>query len=168
MTYVHNASATSSDLHGLVRPVTLSTGDYIETCFNTYARGSHAAAGLVFSNGTSFSSGTQVFVIWYNYGGTFFLRAESKSGWSGGSSEGTSYGLQGLSDRFYIRLRYEAANTWGYYISPDGFNFYAVATNQSWTMTPTHAGLVIHHHTAQTAPHVWADFDYFRVNPANE
>lgn len=163
-------NGTAGHLHALLKPLTLSPGDYVETAVKIHRRTANdMGLGLMMSDGATHGAGNQV-VAWVftaNLGRvqswTNFTTAGSNSG-----DVASTAGLPTGQGPLFIRLKYEAANTWGMYVSADGFEWHAFTSSFSRTLTPTHAGLVVVRWTSGAPVLAWPRFYYFRVNPADE
>jgi hypothetical protein len=155
-------------LSAIVKPISLSTGDFIETFIETGVRADFQAAGLIMSDGHTSAAGTQVRALVYSGN---LIRVEGGTNFSSATSEGTA--AQPFQNArqpigIFLRLKYESANTWGIYYSLDGFEWVAIQTNFSYTLTPSEIGLGVYHHSPSTPPQGWHRFSYIRLNPANE
>lgn len=159
-------SSPSGHYHTRLRtlPVGFTVGSYLQTCARliTYTGGS-PMVGVILTDGTVWTTATNyVFVGIYSPGagdGRLFSTircgkfAQTESTVYDGAY--SSLGTVGV----HVRLKYEAANTWGVWISPDGVGWVQGST-RSYTMTPTHMGIAT---TTWNQSNVAMTWDYFRV-----
>ena len=115
-------------------------------------------AGLIFADGTTYNSGSQVaFYISPNEGQ---LRQNIFTNYN---TQGTGVGFTfnnpaGASD-ILLRLKYNGSNSWSGYVSPDGISWALISTF-SRTLTPTAVGFFVTT-WGGAAPYVWS-LRYFR------
>lgn len=161
--YNHTATGENGALHALVKPHTFSAGDYADVAMTTARISNDAAMGLVISDGTAHGSGAQVIVFPHNG----FVRLQAWSNWTTGGTSGNNYQWWG-ADRTphfaFYRLKFEAANTWGLYVSYDGLSWATAQNNFATTLTPTHWGPVFINFSAPGARTIFARWHNFRVN----
>lgn len=157
-------SATELDVYAQAR--TVSVGDYVEVGarINT---GSTITVGVAlgFGNGTTFGTSNALSAFWHTTG---VVNRFMMNPWPGHNSRGTDstiFDRGQFGDRWYIRVKYEAANTWGLYVSPNGHQWYTVQSNFAYTMTPTHVHFGVSMVAGVAAPN-FITIDYFRVNAA--
>ena len=156
--------ATELDVYAKARAI--SIGDYVEAGGRIFVD-TNTTLGLFvgFSNGTVFGTSNAVGTFWHanSARNRFMLNP-----WPGHNTRGTDgtpiFDRSHTGVRWYVRVKYEAANSWGLYVSPDGHNWLSVQT-LAYTMTPTHVafGMAC---LSTMAPTNWVVFDYVRVNAA--
>ena len=164
--------ATELDVYAQAR--TISVGDYVEAAFSFPATNVALVGPYIgFSNGTTFGTSNAVGpdihkrdVDSRDWGYRTMLNAFPGHNTRG--SDGTIVDTQQFGI-YYIRVRYEAANTWGFYISENGIVWRTVQTNYSYTLTPTHVICGVHNFSnpafSATNP-ATVRLEYFRVNAA--
>lgn len=135
---------------------------YIETCVSVIGRSfANQAAGLIMADGATYEAGKQI--VWYpGYNGHIVtMRPLTNFTTNGGQTE---YGINNgsMMNRIYLRLEHSATNTFDGYISIDGVSWINFVADYSYTMTPTHFGLVLSGVDNSTYEFN-AHFDYFRV-----
>lgn len=160
---------TVSDLNAILRPVTPSIGDVIETRVhgaqtNTGGSNDLNFAGLVFSDGVIASSNAACLTVHKDAAtaGHGWLTASRIGTFTSATIGGISVTWRNPAEPVYIRLEYDAANTWRSFISPDGVSWHDLGT-QADTLTPTHVGLVWST-WGDTADGQIVGYDYFRYN----
>ena len=162
--YVNGGGAIGQIL-AFMKATTVSVGDYIETAFRMLGPGqNYLLAGLVMADGVTVGAGTQV---------TWGVATDGGSGQDFGHKRLTGYQSQAgatnvtgpgypmLADVF-LRLEYQAANTWRFWASPDGVSWIPFASSVAYTMTPTHVGFWVS--TFGGASPLVASFRYFKYN----
>jgi hypothetical protein len=159
----------ATDLNAVLRSVTPSVGDYIETRINSTqvnALGTNdfLMTGLVFSDGTASSSNCAVAMAHRDdSSGRWGWVVTSRDGTFTAATAGTiSDVLNHSGPHLYMRWEYDATNTFRYFISPDGVSWYDLGTETA-TITPTHVGLVWST-WGDTADGQTVAYDYFRYN----
>lgn len=158
----------SRDLHALLRPVTLAVGDYIEAAVEFRRRNNFLGPALIMADGTTFGSGNQV-VAWAHRGtNTHDIRINGWTSFNTAGIDGFRQTLEHAADMFYMRLKYEAADTWGLYISIDGVTWLTVQTNYAKTLTPTHIGICAVHWGPPAPIASWLAHHYLRLNPPDD
>lgn len=162
------SAGTDKHLDAQVKARTMSVGDYIETAVLPSYK-IWDGLGLIMANGASYGAGTQA-VAWVFRGATDSAELNVRiDAWTNYNTSGSNAGgitfADNMGGEIYIRLKYEAANTFGVYLSLDGKNWLTGTSSFSLTMTPTHVGIVALNWTPATSP-VWFGWHYFRVNPA--
>lgn len=164
----HKDTGHAGTLHALLKPITIATTDYIETFVKINRRvTTDMGVGVIMSDGATYGAGNQV-VTWMFNGNAMRVEEWDNFTTQGVNSTDTAMSAVAGDDGFYMRLRYEAANTWGGYASRNGFEWMTLTTSLASTMTPTHAGIVVVRWAGTAHPAIFPEFHYFRVNPANE
>lgn len=168
MHFKHTAQGTNSRFSAQLRvPSSISVGDYIEACVFHNTSVSYEAIGLMFADGHTFGAGNQAAVLFYGTN-SGILRVEANQNFGGTVTEGTSE-HPGYQARMFLRLKYQAANTWRGYYSSDGFVWRVCASDVTKNFTPTDCGICVYHHSqVGVQPQSWLAWDYFRYNPADE
>lgn len=136
---------TAAKFHALLRPLSgaggsLANGDGFITCVDMFAATANAAfAGLVFTDGTTFGSGKQ---IWAEVGATTAGTTLQTYSWTTFGTVGSSAGAIGDLPRMkvFCRLALISANTWRADFSPDGVTWIKGTATVAQTMTATHVG----------------------------
>jgi hypothetical protein len=125
----------------------ISVGDYVECAFNHDRNTSPYGVGLIMADGSTVGAGAQVISFAYDNGANLAIRLEAITNYNTAAGEGSQAFEYDSNEPHYMRLKYEAANTWGLYLSSDGVGWKSVQTNFARTMTPTVAGIVVYHHS---------------------
>ena len=135
-------AGATADMDVYTQARTISVGHYVEAGFvippwngiTTYV-----GAALGFADGAAHGAGAQVM------GGIHLLdirtyrnMLNSWSNYSTRGTDGTIFDGGAAGTPIYYRVKYEAANTWGLYVSVDGKNWRTVQSNFARTLTPTH------------------------------
>lgn len=149
-----------AELAAYVKAVTPSAGQYVEGAFRGQGKaGAYNICGLVMADGSTYGAGNQV--IWY------YSPQEGK--WA--LSTHTNYNVQGTfgpqdaqldgayGDMF-MRLEYDAANTFRGWVSPDGVSWVDATGAVSYTLSPTRVGFFVTTWGSST-PFVWS-WRYFK------
>lgn len=135
-------AAATSDMDVYAQARTISVGHKVEAGFvippwngiTTYV-----GCALGFSDGATHGAGAQVM------GGAHLLSLDRMrhmlNSWTNFSTRGTDgtiadFGAPGTT--IYYQVKYEAANTWGLYLSVDGKSWRTIQSNFARTLTPTH------------------------------
>lgn len=142
-------------------PTTITAGVRLMHTGNGYP-----FVGVAFTDGTTFGAGKQVHGSISSRGGSggapIWARLGRHTNFST-SSATTDFDVYGWYVGIHVRLKWEAANTWGMQVSPDGVSWWTTATGISYTMTPTHFGLWFGTYGNNTGSMV-VSWDYFRVS----
>jgi hypothetical protein len=168
--YRHTDQAGGTrDLHVQLKSATIPTGTYIEAAYYWQQVNNFLGPCLIFADGTTFGSGEQI-VAWSheNVANSQRTRMNGFSNFNSIGADGTNIDLDGANQLHFVRLRYEAVNTWGLYVSRDGIEWSTVQTDYSKTLTPTHFGVGAVHFDQPAAIASWFSFLYFRVDPADD
>ena len=144
-----------------------SVGDTVEVSGRIFVKTASDTLGIFvgFTNGTTFGTSNAVGTFWHD---NLTLNRFMLNQWPGHNSrstDGTILNGGSMGTRWYVRVKYEAANTWGLYISPTGDNWHTVQSNFAYTLTPTHIAVGVAMLGSVTAPS-WVVLDYVRVNAA--
>lgn len=166
----HNGVDAGDELHGLVKslggatfPITLQTACrwYTPYAYN------YLMLGLIFADGTTHGAGKQIIVMPYTH--SAIATAVRLSMRAGVNWNTFNQGTYDAGDRqvvgsvgFHWRLRWTAANTFYADVSPDGVSWHTFAGPVTYSMTPTHAGIILST-WGQTQQVVIGTYDYFRV-----
>lgn len=135
-------AAGTAELDVLTQARTISVGHYVEAGFiippwngiTTYV-----GCALGFADGAVFGAGAQVMAGVHLLDiRTYRNMLNSWSNYSSRGTDGTIYDGGAAGTPIYYRVKYEAANTWGLYVSVDGKNWRTVQSNFARTLTPTH------------------------------
>lgn len=161
-------SQGTNDLAARIYSLTPSTHPVtIETCVRVMTTlAGNAIAGVFFSDGTT-STDNQTFAAyartssnWYvlNYRGTFDVY-----------DSGISKSIPEASIGVYLRHIWSASNTFKFQFSPDGVSWTDWDEGgQSWTMTPTHFGVMCSTWATSGAGNTGiATFEYLRVTESD-
>jgi hypothetical protein len=144
----------------LLKPITISSGGYIETALRTIGTGS-LICGLCFTSGTA--SGSTLVASSIDPSLTtnnFALRTGAINNVSGAAGVGSL--KLGANPWIHLRTTWVSANTWRTEFSPDGVSWSAFGiADQSSTLTPTHMGFF--YWTNGSGTNI-ASFDYFRCS----
>lgn len=156
------ASVVSGDMFCMLKPITISSGGYIETCMRHLAFNSSqfCMAGLVLANGTTNTSSAAAAFTWSGSSSTMtgvLLTGTITAMGSGGNI----YAVTG--PQIYTRLTWVSSNTWRQELSPDGISWSTFGVSDtSFTLTPTHMGLFVSNWG--TTKESIASFEYFRAS----
>jgi hypothetical protein len=164
-----------SDFNALLKSVTPSFGDVIEARIGPVMSSEvndFIFPGIVFSDGTTASSNIAIF-------GAFkrFIAGDSTENWgwwlstrdgtftaANADTAGADDAILAPPDAIYLRLEYDATNSYKAFVSPDGVSWIQVgAAFTTPAFTPTHVGLCWSN-WGQTADLTVVSFDYFRYN----
>jgi hypothetical protein len=160
----HQTVTTGTELDVQAQARTVSVGDFVEVCGRLGgASGTVAGMALGFSNGTTYGTSNALSVFWHSLGATNRFMLNNWPGHNSRAGDGTILDRGNTGDRWYVRVKYEAANTWGLYISFNGHQWHTIQSNYAYTMSPTH--VIFGMSALAQAPPNWMLFDYFRVNP---
>lgn len=166
------AGATELDVWAQAR--TVSVGDYVEAAFSFPATNEPLVGPYIgFSNGTTFGTSNAVGpdvhlrnVDSNEFGYRLMLNAfpgHNSRGTDGTIVDSKQFGI------YYLRVKYEAANTWGLYSSQNGIVWRTIQSNYSYTLSPTHVICGVHNFSnpafSATNP-ATVRLEYFRVNAA--
>ena len=160
---------TSSDLNAVIKSKTPSIGDVIETRVaatqvNTGGTNDLLMTGLVMADGNTSTSNCVVMMAHRsNLNGRWGWITTSRDGTFTNASVGsinTEWHHPG--DQIYLRLEYDASNSFKLFMSPDGISWHALGTEAA-TLTPTHVGL-IWSSWGDSANGQIVSYDYFRYN----
>lgn len=165
--YRHKDQSGGTDLHVLLKTITPSTGDYLEAAVDFTRMADFAGPCLVMADGTTFGSGSQVALWLHVASGLVRARLQTITNFNSITSDGSAVDLRSGSP-IYMRLKYVSSNTWGGYVSGDGFEWQATQTNYSRTLSPTKVGLGVLHFSSLAPTAFSTSFHYWRYNPANE
>lgn len=153
----------AADLAAYVKAVTPTAGQSIETVFRGQGKaGGFHIAGLIMADGATNGAGNQV--VWY------YSPQEGKwalSTHTGYNAQGT-FGpkdaqLDGPYGDMFLRLEYDAANTFKGWVSPDGVSWIDVTGAVAYTLAPTHVGFFVTT-WGSAEQFVWS-FRYWKFNP---
>lgn len=161
----------TSDFNAILRGISPTVGDVIETRIaNTMVSEAQdfLFAGLCFSDGVLSSSTVAMFTAFHR------IDVVERHGWWLSTRDGTftaaSADTSGADEAIiqpttdlYMRLEYDAANTFKAFVSPDGITWINPGTSFTTSFTPTHAGLVWSN-WGHSADLTVVTFDYFRYN----
>lgn len=139
--------AGTRDAEAYVRTISLAIGDYVEAAFDHTMLGNYHFVGICLSDGAVWGAGAQVMAWMHGNGSpssTENVRLQHYTSWNSYGADGTSFtSVPSAYDPTYVRLKYEAANTWGMYWSRDGVAWRTIQTNFARTLTPTHVGVCV-------------------------
>jgi hypothetical protein len=131
-------AAGGNEMDVWVQPSTIAVGDYVQCAFKFVPSNTWMAASVGFSDSSTWNGGTQV-MDWVHYSGNNYRHMlNTYVGFQNRAQDGTFVDFGPVGTPFHMRVKYESANTWGLYVSPNGRHWYTVQTNYSRTMTPTH------------------------------
>ena len=128
-------STGASDIDVWTQPHTAQVGDSVEAAFRFDTSG---LVGVSLGFSSSASAGTQVSVDLHENGSSYRYMLNTHTSFANRTQDGTIADAYSVSNIAYVRVKYEAANTWGLYRSQDGELWNAVQSNYSRTMTPSH------------------------------
>jgi hypothetical protein len=168
LNWIHDLSGGDAR-HALVRPYAMAVGDYIQTAVSISALNT-GSAGLIVADGAVHGAGNQVIhaVNIPSFNNAATIAAASITNY--GTSEGlatvfTGPTHNGFGGVIFLRLKLEATNTWGSYLSLDGMAWRAQTVSFGRTITPTHVGVFAKAgDTTSDIPRISAALHYFRVN----
>ena len=161
----HNTVAdTAEHLHALLRPTgTFAVGDAIVTAIrigSNYVN--YAMAGLILTNGVTHGSGAQVYSL--DYIGSTPVGAISTSLRSKTLFTTAGTTVDGLSvyptTPLFVRLVRTAATTWRHDFSSDGVSWRLGTATLTYTLEPTHMGVIASSWGGTTAHTV--TYEFFR------
>lgn len=160
------AADVAVELHALMKPL---NGATFPLSITTATRQMHSYAtnyqmlGLILADGVTYGSGTQLKDTMYVDTSTAGLKPSPRSH-TGYSTDGVTYDNTNwnfFSPVVWRRWDWTAANTFAYYVSPDGVSWIQLGGTISLTFTPTHAGVYITH-WGQTRTSI-GTFEFFRI-----
>jgi hypothetical protein len=156
----------NGDMHAILKAVALSVGDYIECAVEFTVDKVYFGPALVISDGAAFGSGKQAVVCIFSPGSTWTSRIENRSNWSSTAAQGGDFDYS--TPRYaYLRLKYEATDTFRGYYSIDGKTWQDIGS-LTISMTPSHIGIAAYHFNASSPVSGWLQYHNFRVNPADD
>lgn len=134
-------SDTAGHLQAYMKAATVNVGDVIDICFNGAGlTANFHMFGLIMANGATYGAGAQVVYAFLPNSTT-----QNCQLWAN-----TNYNTQGTNSTFngsllsqaakFMRLKYEAANSFSGWISPDGISWANITGALARTLTPTHVG----------------------------
>lgn len=134
----------SAHLHGYLKSTTVNVGDYIQMGFRLLGLSQNfVICGLIFADGATYNSGSQF--VWYYSPAEGGCVYNSPTGFNaGGLPNGTKTIPAG--DAFgdiHLRLKYEAANTFSGWVSPDGVSWLNLTGSITRTLTPSRVGFLL-------------------------
>lgn len=151
-----------TELHALLKaPAGFGIGSKITISVRSMASGVFQP-GIIFTDGTTYGAGNQIYFA--IQGGTaaglqFTQNRFTNFNTFAAGSNSASFGFQAAFA--WMRFTWVASNSWRYEASPDGVTWVRVITDQSYTITPTHCGLVVT--TGSGQPPAAASFECFRI-----
>ena len=152
----HPGNDAAAQMHGFVKtPSSFNTGKAIEIAFRGLGvPHTNPLMGLVMANGTTYGAGAQV---WARFNiNTPAIVVSNMTNWNtAGSSSTLSINSAAPGTGFFMRLTYDAANTFSVYMSPDGVTWVAAHSAKSYTLTPTVLGFCLSSWSG-TVPWAWA------------
>jgi hypothetical protein len=140
----HPGGDAAAELHAWVKAQSFAANDWIEVALRlTGIAGAHKIVGVIFADGTTYGSGTQV-GFYYSANEQRWVRTpHTNYNTTGGVTTIAFQPWQVMSDAF-IRLKYLGANNWQAYASPDGVSWIDVFSGSfARTLTPTHGGFFV-------------------------
>lgn len=141
MSIYHPGGDAAARLYSWMKSDTIGAGDYIEICFRAVAGAdNYPIIGLIFADGTTVASGTQV-VYYFSLQENQVWLARFTGYNTVASSSAVNVNATQPASHMFIRLVYVSANTWSAYYSPDGISWIRSHNAVSHTMTPTHVGI---------------------------
>lgn len=158
----------ASQVNAILREVSPSFGDTIETRLRplvTASGSEFAFGGLVWSDGVVAGSNASALMVHKDTShGTFNVVGRAGTFTAMGGVVGPNSRVNSSADYLYVRLEYDASNSFIAYVSHDGVTWHTFGTLAD-TNTPTHVGVVWSN---------WGDavdtrtlsYDYFRYNAA--
>lgn len=157
-------------INALLRPVGgLAIGQSIETCVSFCGPSTSTAKfGLMFSDGTTFDTGTEVMttIDLATSSPERSFGTRSHAGFTSTPAAGTTGLPSSTPARLFLRLRWYAANTFRAEVSQDGISWLDnLVSTRATTLTPTYMGLWFGPFASSGSPHFSLSFDYFRVTP---
>lgn len=165
--FILTTTGGSSELDVYAKARTMSVGDYVEIAYrhHTSQGASYLGAFVGFADGTTFNnSGSHVVGAFLHHNGVAYRHMLNIwDGYNTRTTDGTIVDRGTVGTYFAARVKYEAANTWGLYISSDGSQWRTIQTNYAKTMTPTHVLLGVSMLSSPNAGR-GVDIQYFRVN----
>lgn len=141
LVFACDLAGMGGELDVLLQADTIAVGDYVEIGFRWPGASSLMGVWLGFSDSATWGAGTQVGSFMHNAGVRHMLN--TWTGFAGRTQDGTIVDVDPRGFVQHIRVKYEAANTWGFYRSFDGVKWWTIQTNYARTMTPTHLGFGI-------------------------
>lgn len=164
LSWYETASFAVGEMDVYAQARTVSIGDYIEASVHRAVKDGNLGVAIGFSNGTVYGTSNAIASYTKFESAISYFLLNSWPGHNSRTNDGTALAMAQYQfiEHFYLRVKYEAANTWGLYVSLDGHRWYAVQTNYSYSLSPTHVIFGVGAHTA-SAPS-WVKFDYVRIN----
>lgn len=139
----HPGGDASGELHGVVKAHTFSVGDYVETCIAGMAglQQNYWIAGVVLADGSTYGAGNQELFYWSSLENNYYFSDHTNWNTPGISSIGAPNDRAAW--RYYLRLEYDASNSFKAWVSPDGISWVQIGSAHSNTLTPTHGGVIV-------------------------
>lgn len=136
-------TSTAAQLYAQMKADTINIGEAIETCFQwSGPQTNFHGAGLIFADGATYAAGNQV--IFRLSLADDVGAISSFTGYNAQTGPSFTAGIRSLAcGKMFMRLKYDAANSWRAYISSDGISwgwFTPSGSAFSRTLTPTHLG----------------------------
>lgn len=167
---VISASVAGGDpaqrLHALTKTITgIAAGTEIVTAVRILCDAQqYPFAGLIFSDGSTAGAGVQVSGHVYLDSaapGTLNFQLLRTTNFDTLGSAASSTTWAHIGPQVYLKLVYNAANSFRLEVSPDGVSWIVAIANTALTLTPTRGGLVASTNGGASA--VVASFEHFRV-----
>lgn len=132
---------TTAHLHAWVKQTTVNIGDYIECAFRGQGQaGNFNRFGLIMADGNTYNAGKQIYL---RFGpSSSDLGFSSMTGFNT-ETNNSGFGLNAINpmSAFFMRLKYDAANSFRGYISPDGIGWINAGNlNLAYAMVPAYVG----------------------------
>ena len=144
-----------------MKAATVAVGDMIEVAARGFGRavsgsGNHAV-GVVVADGATVGSGTQQ-LVYYSPNQSALARVPYTNYATAGTFNTVSVMPSAPFGDVFVRLKYEAANTFSGWVSPDGVSWLNLTGSFSQTLTPSYVGFFV---AFSATPFVWS-LRYFR------
>jgi hypothetical protein len=151
LSVMSTATDNANEIHALLKPLGGATYPLsIVTAtrqMQQYAT-NYQMLGLVLADGTTYGSGTQLIDMMYagtSAGAGLQPSPRSITGFSTAASTYDSTNWNFFGSHVWRRWDWTAANTFAYYISPDGVSWIQIGGTISLSFTPTYVGMHISH-----------------------
>lgn len=158
-------SQATAQITGVVKAKVPSAGDWIQTGVIWGGNvANYPLYGLVISNGATYGSGHQVFLLWSQQEKLFYI--SPWDGWNanGGTGTALSTDYPKCSMALHFRLVWQSNDHYDGYISPDGISWAKCWNNLNIGSvgTPTHMGMMMS--SWDSASKAVASFSYCRFS----
>lgn len=157
----HPGGHGAAQYMALMKACTLTTNDYIETCFRTMGYDENfMITSLIMADGATYGAGSQVACSWSPQ--QELISMMSNSNYSSNLAN-TTVGMRRGTPFIFFRLTYLGSNAFKGQVSPDGISWWTYNASFSRTLTPTHVGIGVSKWGGSNP--MISTFEYFRKGP---